>query len=196
MVELHSNFTASGTKTIMDGVLPTNHAEHETARDHAWLQRVVRVRLLPVHQHPGRWRLDVGGHAYPPSHCRSRKLRIAVGLSISNEIGYQRPNFSGDTWTWEIRPIVDKKIGKNYLAFNPTFDKSFHGPEAHRGSSSRQLQVQLRRHQEGRARPGILWRLGPVGLRPAARSATADRARCQYRSRQELGVQFRRGAWA
>ena len=30
MVELHSNFTASGTKGVVDGVLPTNHAEHET----------------------------------------------------------------------------------------------------------------------------------------------------------------------
>jgi hypothetical protein len=30
MVELHSNFTIDGSKTAVDGVLPTNHAEHET----------------------------------------------------------------------------------------------------------------------------------------------------------------------
>ena len=30
MVELHSNFTIDGSKTVQDGVLPTNHAEHET----------------------------------------------------------------------------------------------------------------------------------------------------------------------
>src|ERR1700693_1947369 len=30
MVELHSNFTIDGSKTIVDGVYPTNHAEHET----------------------------------------------------------------------------------------------------------------------------------------------------------------------
>ena len=30
MVELHSNFTAEGSKTRQDGVLPSNHAEHET----------------------------------------------------------------------------------------------------------------------------------------------------------------------
>jgi hypothetical protein len=29
-VELHSNFTMDGSKTIVDGVFPTNHAEHET----------------------------------------------------------------------------------------------------------------------------------------------------------------------
>jgi hypothetical protein len=32
-------------------------------------------------------------------------------VSLSQEIGYQRRDFSPDTWTWEIRPIVDKKIG-------------------------------------------------------------------------------------
>jgi hypothetical protein len=30
MVELHSNFTVSGTNGVIDGVLPTQHAEHET----------------------------------------------------------------------------------------------------------------------------------------------------------------------
>src|SRR5580658_8794721 len=30
MVELHSNFTIDGTKTIVDGLYPSNHAEHET----------------------------------------------------------------------------------------------------------------------------------------------------------------------
>ena len=30
MVELHSNFTIDGSKAVVDGVLPTNHAEHET----------------------------------------------------------------------------------------------------------------------------------------------------------------------
>src|SRR5580658_7445778 len=30
MVELHSNFTVDGSKQVTDGVLPSNHAEHET----------------------------------------------------------------------------------------------------------------------------------------------------------------------
>jgi hypothetical protein len=30
MVELHSNFTIDGSKTVQNGILPTNHAEHET----------------------------------------------------------------------------------------------------------------------------------------------------------------------
>lgn len=30
MIELHSNFTFQGSKTIQDGMLPTNHQLHET----------------------------------------------------------------------------------------------------------------------------------------------------------------------
>ena len=30
MVELHNNFTIDGSKATLDGVYPTNHAEHET----------------------------------------------------------------------------------------------------------------------------------------------------------------------
>src|SRR5438045_9448551 len=30
MVELHSNFTANGSKSVINGMQPTNHAWHET----------------------------------------------------------------------------------------------------------------------------------------------------------------------
>jgi len=37
MFELHSNFTSDGSKTIIDGMLPTNDVEHETIEiTHGW----------------------------------------------------------------------------------------------------------------------------------------------------------------
>jgi outer membrane receptor protein involved in Fe transport len=56
-----------------------------------------------------------------------------VGVSLSTEFGYQRPLFSSDTWTIEIRPIIDKKLGCWYWSFNPTFDRSFHGESKNKG---------------------------------------------------------------
>ena len=133
MVELHSNFTASGEKRTIDGVLPTNHAEHETVEIthgfNEWFE--TGFYIFTSIQSDGHW-YYVGSHIRPRFSV-PEKYHLPVGVSISNEIGWQRPNFSGDTWTWEIRPIVDKKIDKWYLAFNPTFDKSFRGPEQHRG---------------------------------------------------------------
>jgi hypothetical protein len=133
MFELHSNFTASGEKQTIDGVLPTNHAEHETLEIthgfNEWFE--TGFYIFTSIQADGGW-YYVGSHIRP-RFAVPEKYKLPVGISISNEIGWQRPNFSLDTWTWEIRPIVDKKAGKWYWAFNPTIDKSFHGPEAKRG---------------------------------------------------------------
>lgn len=57
---------------------------------------------------------------------------LPVGLSISTEIGFERED-STYNWGTEIRPIIDKKFGKLYLAFNPVIEKYFTGEEAKTG---------------------------------------------------------------
>jgi hypothetical protein len=133
MVELHSNFTVKGTKTEMDGVAPTNHAMHETIEITqgitTWFE--TGFYIFTSIQPDGGWQW-VGDHIRPRVAIPA-SWHWPVGLSLSNEIGYQRRKFSPDTWTWEIRPIIDKKIGRWYLSFNPTLDRSFHGDSVHRG---------------------------------------------------------------
>ena len=133
MVELHSNFTASGTKEVIDGVRPTNHALHETLEITHGFNDVFETGfyLFNALQADGSW-VFVGTHIRPRA-AVPKSWNWPVGVSVSNEIGWQRPNIAADTWTWEIRPIIDKKIDKWYLCFNPTFDHSFRGPESKRG---------------------------------------------------------------
>jgi hypothetical protein len=50
-----------------------------------------------------------------------------VGLACSSEIEYYDPRFSADAWTWELRPIVDKALGRWYLSFNPTVERTLQG---------------------------------------------------------------------
>jgi hypothetical protein len=133
MVELHSNFTAEGSKTVQDGVLPTNHAEHETVEItqgiNSWFE--TGFYIFTSVQPDGGWQW-VGDHIRPRFRV-PESWHWPIGVSLSNEIGYQRRAFSPDTWTWEIRPIVDKKIGPWYLSFNPTLDRSFHGESVNQG---------------------------------------------------------------
>jgi hypothetical protein len=139
MVELHSNFTIDGSKAIpgsrytADGSYPTNHAEHETVEITQGINNWAEVGFYlftSINQEEG-WQW-VGDHIRPRVRAPD-SWRLPVGLSISNEVGYQRARFSPDTWTWEIRPIVDKQAGRWYLAFNPTLDRSWHGPSVHQG---------------------------------------------------------------
>jgi|SRR5580704_14210807 hypothetical protein len=133
MVEIHSNFTVSGSKTVEDGMLPTNHAEHETLELTQGINNWAEVGfyLFSSIQPDGGWQW-VGDHIRPRVHA-PEKWHWPVGVSLSTEFGYQRAAFSPDTWTWEIRPIVDRKIGPWYLAFNPALDRSFHGPGVNQG---------------------------------------------------------------
>ena len=133
MVEIHSNFTVDGSKTVKDGVLPTNHSMHETLEitngitDWAEVGFYVFSSIQP----DGGWQW-VGDHIRPRVRI-PEKWHWPVGVSLSQEFGYQRAAFSPDTWTWEIRPIIDKKIGPWYLSFNPTLERSFHGPGVNQG---------------------------------------------------------------
>src|SRR5208337_2719204 len=45
----------------------------------------------------------------------------------------QRSPYSPDAWTWEIRPIIDKAIGRWYFAVNPALERTLHGPDVNEG---------------------------------------------------------------
>jgi len=133
MVELHSNFTFQGSKNMVDGVRPDNHALHETVEITQgitpWLETGFYVFTS--------YRAGEGWQ-YVGSHIRPRVAipedwKWPVGLSLSSEFGYERPSYASDTWTWEIRPIVDKTLGPLYLCFNPTLERSLHGAEVGKG---------------------------------------------------------------
>lgn len=133
MVEFHTNFAVQGSKTVVNGVQPTNHAMHETIEiTHGlndWFETGFYIFTSAQSSYGWEW---VGDHIRPRVRV-PEKWHWPVGLSLSNEIGYQRRQFSEDTWTWEMRPIIDKKAGRWYLAFNPTIDKSLHGVNVSQG---------------------------------------------------------------
>jgi hypothetical protein len=133
MVELHSNYTFNGSKTTIDGMLPTNHVDHETIEiTHGW---------TPWFETGFYFFNSIGSDgrtAYVGSHIRPRVAapeawKWPVGVSLSMEFGFQKAAFDPNTSSLEIRPIIDKKWNKLYLSLNPTLDKSFKGPDQNKG---------------------------------------------------------------
>ncbi len=133
MVELHSNFTVDGRTAVVDGLLPTNHAFHETLEiTHGfapWLE--VGAYLFTSVRGGNGWSW-VGDHIRPRVAVPA-SWHWPVGVSISQEVGYQRRPFSPDTWTWEIRPIIDKQVGRWYGSLNLALEKAVVGENAGRG---------------------------------------------------------------
>jgi hypothetical protein len=133
MVELHSNFTALGQRSEIQGVYPTYHQEHETLEItqgiNDWSEVGFYIFTSEQAGHGIQW---VGDHIRPRVRV-PRSWHWPIGVSLSTEIGYQRPVYSLDTWTWEIRPILDKAIYRWYFAFNPALERTWHGPDVHQG---------------------------------------------------------------
>ena len=139
MLELHSNFTVDGSKPLPGSIYaagrlyPTDHAEHETVEITQGVNNWSEVGFyIFTSLRDGQGWQWVGDHIRP-------RVRVPdswhwpVGVSLSTEIGYQRRDFSTDTWTWEIRPIVDKTLGRWYFAVNPALERSFHGGTVSQG---------------------------------------------------------------
>ena len=134
MIELHSNFTIQGSKGVVDGVYGTEHQLHETVEITQgftdWFETGLYI-FTSANPNQGGWQW-VGNHIRPRARV-PESWHWPVGVSLSLEFGYQRYVFSPDTWTLEIRPIIDKQVGRWYLAFNPVLDRSFHGPSVSQG---------------------------------------------------------------
>jgi hypothetical protein len=133
MAELHSNFTPEGQKYYINGVIPTDHQEHETLEltegITSWSEIGFYVFTSEQDGHGVQW---VGDHIRPRVRAPD-SWHLPVGLSLSTEIGYQRAVYSPDTWTWEIRPIIDKTAGRWYFAVNPALERTLHGPDVNQG---------------------------------------------------------------
>jgi hypothetical protein len=133
MVEVHSNFTVKGQTMSINDVRPTNHQEHETLELTKGLTDWAEVGFYVFTS------IQEGyGYSWVGDHIRPRvrvpeKWHWPVGVSLSTEVGYQRAVYSPDTWTWEIRPIVDKTMGRWYVAINPALERTWHGPDVKLG---------------------------------------------------------------
>jgi len=110
MIELHSNFTVEGSKGFVDGVYGTEHQLHETVEITQgitdWFETGLYI-FTSANPNQGGWQW-VGDHIRPRVRV-PESWHWPVGMSLSLEFGYQRYIFSPDTWTLEIRPIVDKQ---------------------------------------------------------------------------------------
>lgn len=131
-VELHSNYTFRGPDKLADP--KSAHFLNESVEiTHGFggnfeLGVYFFTAVSPDHQ-----------YQYQGSHIRPRytapaKWHLPVGLSLSCEFGFYRPEKNADyIWEGEIRPIIDKTIHEWYFSFNPNMDFAITGDNKHLG---------------------------------------------------------------
>lgn len=125
--ELHSNFTFDGERQIVNKVLPSYHAIHETIEITTGITDNFEIGFyLFTNVAPGNGFKFVGSHIRPRI-TAPLSWGLPVGLSLSAEFGTQQSAYSEDTWSVEIRPIIDKQWDKLYISLNPTLAVSIAG---------------------------------------------------------------------
>lgn len=125
--ELHSNYTFQGEKQIVEGVRPAYHALHETLEITHGITENFELGFYLFTNFANQYGYKVVGTHLRPRVSAPTKWNWPVGASISLEFGYQRKEYSSETWNIEIRPIIDKQFNNFYLSFNPTFGISIKG---------------------------------------------------------------------
>lgn len=129
-VELHQNYTFRGAKNLVD-----KNAAH-------WINETLEL----TRGFGGNFELGLytftgispdGKYVFLGNHIRPRYTVPAswgwkVGASLSMEIGYIKPDGEKNyVMDGELRPIIDKTIGKIYLGFNPNIGFVFTGANRH-----------------------------------------------------------------
>ena len=133
MFELHSNYALEGRRVVEASVLPMYHALHETLEiTHGFNPWFEIGGYLFMSAAPNQPFQVIGSHIRPRVRA-PETWNWPVGASLSMEVGYQDRDFSTDTWSIEIRPIVDKQFGAWYASFNPTIERGLHGETAGEG---------------------------------------------------------------
>jgi len=133
--ELHSNYTFNGEQNIIDGVRPSHHALHETVEITEGITDNFEIGFYLFTNYTSKYGYKLIGSHIRPRIAAPEKWKLPVGLSLSAEIGYQDQDYSADSWTVELRPIIDKQWKKFYLSFNPTIGIAIKGINQHTAPS-------------------------------------------------------------
>lgn len=127
------NFFPSGTTTSDHGLYPMNHQFHLTLEVTHGISKYWEIGgyLLTAYV-PGVGPKFVGSHVRPRFRL-PEDWHLPFKISLSTELGFDKSQFSTDTISLEIRPILEKASARWYLSLNPGMTKSFRGESAHRG---------------------------------------------------------------
>lgn len=134
-LEQHLNYVGIGSKTAEGPLAPTNdqiHLTHELTAgvtDQFSMGFMLLAGRVPSQglKYAG-WRLL--SHFYAPE-----SWRLPVNLGLVTEFSFQRAEFEENIHRVEIRPILEKSVGRVQIDFNPVFERVLRGPGTRNGWS-------------------------------------------------------------
>lgn len=132
-LETHLNFTGDGTKEFEGTVAPTQHQFHMTFELTYGITRHLETAVyLLLAERPGAgW--EFAGWRIRPRVGVPKEWNWPIGASLSLEVAFPQPAYEENSATLEIRPILEKRLGRWQIDINPVVTKVLSGPGSGEG---------------------------------------------------------------
>lgn len=133
-LETHMNYIGKGTRTFEGPVAPTNDQFHLTFElTRGLTENFEMAGYLVLAHRPGGDTLDYVGWRLRPRVSVPKSWGWPVDVSMSVEFGFPQKVYEENSVTLELRPIIEKKLGKFQIDVNPVVGRALRGPGTDEG---------------------------------------------------------------
>ena len=133
-LEGHFNFVGIGSDSFAGTVAPTNHQFHMTGELTGGITDNLSLGFMLLSAvRPGGPGLEYAGWRVLPHLYAPKSWHLPLDLGLVAEFSFQRTTFEENSRRVEIRPILEKSIGRFQLDLNPVFERALHGPGVAQG---------------------------------------------------------------
>jgi hypothetical protein len=135
-LEGHFNYVGIGSEQFAGTAAPTQHQFHMTYELTGGITDDISLGfMLLTAARPGGSGLDYAGWRVLPHRYVPATWRLPVNLGLVAEFSFQTTTYEENSNRLELRGIVEKKIRRVQLDFNPVFERALHGPGVNQGWS-------------------------------------------------------------
>ncbi len=132
-LDVHNIFVERGNTSWDGTVAPSDHQEHLAFEFTRGMTDYFELGSYLLFAHRPDGATEFAGFRLRPRVKAPDEWQLPVGVSLSAELGFPQLQYEPDHVTLEIRPIIDKTVGRWKFDINPIITFAFDGPEANQG---------------------------------------------------------------
>ena len=130
-LELNTNYVASGPQIADAELFPTHHMLRSSLELSAGLTSYLEASLYALGARQANGHSAYVGNRLRLTAAVPADFGLPIGLGLTQEIGYSRPGFAEDRWSYELSPMISARIKSLSFVLNPSLERAVGTPGPH-----------------------------------------------------------------